>query len=163
MIERINQLMRKEGLSELQFAKRIGVPQSSVNGYLAGKNTPPTKFLTSVIAEFSDVSTEWLMRGKGAMYISDIPTDGDTEQVMDLKVQITQLTAELARLTDKIAMMEKEAAYLEKENKALSANLEKSDKRLDKLLDLLNQDQTPSFSLAADKRVPYHADSTLKE
>lgn len=94
MIERINQLMRKEGLSELQFAKRIGVPQSSVNGYLAGKNTPPTKFLTSVIAEFSDVSTEWLMRGKGAMYISDIPTDGDSEQVLDLKAEITRLRAE---------------------------------------------------------------------
>ena len=94
MIERINQLMRKEGLSELQFAKRIGVPQSSVNGYLAGKNTPPTKFLTSVIAEFSDVSTEWLMRGKGEMYISDIPTDGDTEQVLDLKAEITRLRAE---------------------------------------------------------------------
>lgn len=94
MIERINQLMRKEGLSELQFAKRIGVPQSSVNGYLAGKNTPPTKFLTSVIAEFSDVSTEWLMRGNGAMYISDIPTDGDTEQVIDLKAEITRLRAE---------------------------------------------------------------------
>ena len=94
MIERINQLMRKEGLSELQFAKRIGVPQSSVNGYLAGKNTPPTKFLTSVIAEFSDVSTEWLMRGKGEMYISDIPTDGDTDQVLDLKAEITRLRAE---------------------------------------------------------------------
>lgn len=129
MIERINELMRKEGLSELQFAKRIGVPQSSVNGYLSGKNTPPTKFLTSVITEFSDVSAEWLMRGEGTMYISDIPADGDSEQVLDLKAEITRLRAELAELRE--------------ENETLQADNRRLSERTDKLIDILYREDEP--------------------
>ena len=130
MIERINELMRKEGLSELQFAKRIGVPQSSVNGYLSGKNTPPTKFLTSVITEFSDVSAEWLMRGEGPMYISDIPTDSDTDEVLDLKAEITRLRAELAELRE--------------ENETLQADNRRLSERTDKLIDILYRDDEAS-------------------
>ena len=130
MIERINELMRKEGMSELQFAKRIGVPQSSVNGYLSGKNTPPTKFLTSVITEFSDVSAEWLMRGEGPMYISDIPTDSDTDEVLDLKAEVTRLRAELAELRE-------ETVTLQADNRRLS-------ERTDKLIDILYRDDEPS-------------------
>ena len=130
MIERINELMRKEGMSELQFAKRIGVPQSSVNGYLSGKNTPPTKFLTSVITEFSDVSAEWLMRGEGPMYISDIPTDSDTDEVLDLKAEVTRLRAELAELRE--------------ENVTLQADNRRLSERTDKLIDILYRDDEPS-------------------
>lgn len=132
MIERINELMRKEGLSEMQFAKRIGVPQSSVNGYLSGKNTPPTKFLTSVITEFSDVSTEWLMRGEGSMYISDLPSTDhdDTDEVLDLKAEITRLRAELAELRE--------------ENETLQADNRRLSERTDKLIDILYRDDEPS-------------------
>ena len=137
MIERINELMRKEGLSELQFAKRIGVPQSSVNGYLSGKNTPPTKFLTSVITEFSDISTEWLMRGKGTMYISDIPTDSDTDEVLDLKAEITRLRVEREEMQKRIIELEAITQYQEK--------------RLDKMLGILHEERQPSLSIVAEE------------
>lgn len=132
MIERINELMRKEGLSELQFAKRIGVPQSSVNGYLSGKNTPPTKFLTRVITEFSDVSTEWLMRGDGPMYISDLPSTDhdDSDEVLELKAEITRLRAERDELVRKLAI---------------------SERRIDKLIDILHQEPEPRFSIVAEE------------
>lgn len=132
MIERINELMRKEGLSELQFAKRIGVPQSSVNGYLSGKNTPPTKFITNVITEFSDVSAEWLMRGNGSMYISDIPADGDSEQVLDLKAELTRKEGEIEGLRQTIA--------------DLKAAMAKREAQLDKLINILHEERQPSPS-----------------
>lgn len=129
MIERINELMRKEGLSELQFAKRIGVPQSSVNGYLSGKNTPPTKFITNVITEFSDVSAEWLMRGNGSMYISDIPADGDSEQVLDLKAELMRKEGEVEGLRQTIA--------------DLKAAIAKREAQLDKLINILHEERNP--------------------
>lgn len=137
MIERINELMRKEGLSELQFAKRIGVPQSSVNGYLSGKNTPPTKFLTRVITEFSDVSTEWLMRGDGPMYISDLPSTDhdDSDEVLELKAEITRLRAERDELIRKLAI---------------------SERRIDKLIDILHQEPEPRFSIVAEESTYNH-------
>ncbi len=137
MIERINELMRKEGLSELQFAKRIGVPQSSVNGYLSGKNTPPTKFLTSVITEFSDVSAEWLMRGEGSMYISDLPSTDhdDSDEVLELKAEITRLRAERDELAHKLAI---------------------SERRIDKLIDILHQEPEPRFSIVAEEQTYNH-------
>lgn len=145
MIERINELMRKEGLSELQFAKRIGVPQSSVNGYLSGKNTPPTKFLTSVITEFSDVSTEWLMRGKGSMYISDIPADGDSEQVLDLKAELMRKQGEVEGLRQTIA--------------DLKAAMAKREAQLDKLINILHEERNPSPSLSIVAEEPTYTNT----
>lgn len=161
MIERINELMRKEGLSELQFAKRIGVPQSSVNGYLSGKNTPPTKFLISVITEFSDVSAEWLLRGEGEMYISDIPKDGDTEEVIDLKVEITKLKLENERLLSKVEQMRRERDHAIKERDQLMLENRAINRRVDKLIDILYQDPATRSPFAADERVSYVADSTI--
>lgn len=139
MIERINELMRKEGLSELQFAKRIGVPQSSVNGYLSGKNTPPTKFLTSVITEFSDVSAEWLMRGEGPMYISDLPSTDhdDSDEVLELKAEITRLRVEREEMQKRIIELEAITQYQEK--------------RLDKMLGILHQEPGPRVSMVAEE------------
>lgn len=145
MIERINELMRKEGLSELQFAKRIGVPQSSVNGYLSGKNTPPTKFITNVITEFSDVSAEWLMRGNGSMYISDIPADGDSEQVLDLKAELMRKEGEVEGLRQTIA--------------DLKAAIAKREAQLDKLINILHEERQPSPSLSIVAEEPTYTNS----
>lgn len=145
MIERINELMRKEGLSELQFARRIGVPQSSVNGYLSGKNTPPTKFLTSVIAEFSDVSAEWLMRGEGPMRISDIPADGDSEQVLDLKAELMRKEGEIEGLRQTIA--------------DLKAAMAKREAQLDKLINILHEERNPSPSLSIVAEEPTYTNT----
>ena len=163
MIERINKLMREEGLSELQFAKRVGVPQSSVNGYLAGKNAPSAKFIMSIVTEFSDVSAEWLLRGEGSMYTKDIPQDGDTDVVVDLKAEITRLLAITARLNDQVASLERERDTLMGEVQHLTTQLTRSERRLDKLIDILHQEpDTPSFSLAAERPAAYSTDNTLK-
>ena len=59
------------------------------------------------------------MRGVGSMLISNLPTDGDTDEMLNLKAENTRLLAENAELRD--------------ENQRLN-------ERTDKLIDILYRD-----------------------
>lgn len=89
--------------------------------------TLPTVF--DILVKFPDISSEWLLRDEGAKYISDIPTDSDTDEVLDLKAEITRLRAELAELRE--------------ENETLQADNRRLSERTDKLIDILYRDDEP--------------------
>lgn len=129
MINRIKQLQDVLGVSENELAQRLGMSQSTLNSYTLGKRKPSYDLAESILATFVDVSAEWLMRGEGTMYISDIPTDSDTDEVLDLKAEITRLRAELAELRE--------------ENETLHADNRRLSERTDKLIDILYRDDEP--------------------
>lgn len=130
MINRIKQLQDVLGVSENELAQRLGMSQSTLNSYTLGKRKPSYDLAESILATFVDVSAEWLMRGEGSMYISDIPTDSDTDEVLELKAEITRLRAELAELRE--------------ENETLQADNRRLSERTDKLIDILYRDDEPS-------------------
>jgi len=68
MKERIQQFLQVENKSSAQFAEEIGVQASSVSHILSGRNNPSLDFILKMLAKFPDISTEWLLFGKGAMY-----------------------------------------------------------------------------------------------
>ena len=119
MIKRIKSIMKEEGMSELQFSKRINVPHSSVSGYLAEKVAPSAKFITSIIDEFSTISTEWLLRGEGEMYkTAELPpVDVSSEESIEHSAEIARLVREKNELIDT-------NEELREENKRLRAQLE---------------------------------------
>lgn len=119
MIKRIKSIMKEEGMSELQFSKRINVPHSSVSGYLAEKVAPSAKFITSIIDEFSTISTEWLLRGEGEMYKTTElpPVDVSSEESIDHSAEVARLVREKNALIDA-------NEELREENKRLRAQLE---------------------------------------
>jgi transcriptional regulator with XRE-family HTH domain len=102
MIKRIKSIMKEEGMSELQFSKRINVPHSSVSGYLAEKVAPSAKFITSIIDEFSTISAEWLLRGEGEMYKTTElpPVDVSSEESIDHSAEVARLVREKNELID---------------------------------------------------------------
>ena len=116
MVQRLKAIKDALGISENEFARRLGIAQSTLNGYTLGKRTPSYEIAKTLLNAFSDISAEWLMSGDGEMYLSDIPTDGDAEQVVELKAEITRLRATIAELRD--------------ENQRLN-------ERTDKLIDIL--------------------------
>lgn len=73
MEERLVQLLKAEGINPTRFAERIGVQRSSMSHILSGRNKPSYDFLVKVLDSFSAVNPDWLLRGKGLMYKSDIP------------------------------------------------------------------------------------------
>ncbi|MEW6063228.1 MAG: helix-turn-helix transcriptional regulator [Nanoarchaeota archaeon] len=59
---RIRELREKFLLSQVDFARAIGVKQSAVSLYEKGKRLPDPEFLLN-ISEYSGASIEWLLTG----------------------------------------------------------------------------------------------------
>ncbi len=70
MKERIQQFLAVENKTSAQFAETIGVQPSSVSHILSGRNNPSLDFILKMLAKFPELSTDWLLFGKGAMYKS---------------------------------------------------------------------------------------------
>lgn len=121
--QRVREVIDANAESAYAFSKKIGVKQSTVSDYLNNGKTPSWAVIRGIIEEYSDISLEWLLRGKHTMYISDIPTDSDTDEVLELKAEITRLRVELAELRE--------------ENETLQADNRRLSERTDKLIDIL--------------------------
>jgi transcriptional regulator with XRE-family HTH domain len=68
MQRRIEQILEVENLSVSQFADKIGVQRSGMSHILSGRNKPSLDFAIKVLQTFPDLSSDWLLFGKGAMY-----------------------------------------------------------------------------------------------
>ena len=73
MKDRIKKLRKKLGLTQQQFADRIGIKRNTVANYEAGRNVPIDSVFTLICREFH-VNAEWLRQGKGLdddMFVED--------------------------------------------------------------------------------------------
>lgn len=68
MKDRLQQLLEKKGISSTRFAELVGVQRSSVSHILSGRNNPGLDFIQKILAAFPDVSSDWLISGKGDLY-----------------------------------------------------------------------------------------------
>jgi transcriptional regulator with XRE-family HTH domain len=64
--ERLKKIMDDNELSSSQLADRIGVQRSAISHILSGRNKPSLDFILKVLDSFSDISSEWLLRGQKA-------------------------------------------------------------------------------------------------
>lgn len=69
MQERIKELRERIGMSQAEFAERIGVAQTSVAGYELGTRSPRKSVVMAICREFG-VSEAWLRSGEGEMFSS---------------------------------------------------------------------------------------------
>lgn len=83
MKNRIKKLRKKLGLTQQQFADRIGIKRATVANYESGRNEPIDSVFTLICREFH-VNEEWLREGIG--------TDDDifVYETIDPMEQITQ-------------------------------------------------------------------------
>lgn len=73
MVERIKEIILKEGLTSGSFADMIGVQRSSMSHILNGRNNPSLDFIVKTLQAFPKVNPEWLLTGYGGMFRSDAP------------------------------------------------------------------------------------------
>lgn len=69
MQERLRQLRKSLDLTQLDFAKSLGVSRSHIANLEAG-NTEPSEHLLLLICEKNNVNIEWLKYGTGPMMIA---------------------------------------------------------------------------------------------
>lgn len=67
MEERIKELRKELGLTQTEFAERIGSAQNTITGYETGRRVPSSQVIT-LIARTFDVNETWLRTGEGEMF-----------------------------------------------------------------------------------------------
>lgn len=71
MLERLRGVRASKAKSVNNFAKLIGMSQTTVNGIMLGSRGVSVDIIVAVLTAFPDVSAEWLMRGEGKMLRSE--------------------------------------------------------------------------------------------
>ena len=61
--QRIRELMKEQGLNQVQLAKRIGVKQNTISAWLCGKKEPCINSLW-LIADYFDVDIDYIVGRK---------------------------------------------------------------------------------------------------
>lgn len=67
MNNRIKEIRNNKGLTQVEFASRIGLKQNSIAQIEMGKRNPSDQVILSICREFS-VNEFWLRTGEGDMY-----------------------------------------------------------------------------------------------
>lgn len=88
MGERIKELRKAMGLTQQEFAERIGIKRNTVAQYEIGRNEPIETVISLICREF-DVSEVWLRTGEGEKFVALSRDD-----------QITDFAAKLLRNED---------------------------------------------------------------
>ena len=70
MNERMNQLRKELGLTQQQFADRIGTSRANIAKYEVSANIPSSAIISLICREFN-VNEEWLREGSGDMFRSN--------------------------------------------------------------------------------------------
>lgn len=71
MRERIRKIMQMEGLSNKEFAERIGVIPQNLSQALSGNRSVPKTMPANICEVFPEIRKEWLLWGEGEMYKSE--------------------------------------------------------------------------------------------
>lgn len=74
MHTRIKLLRKALGLTQQEFAERIGVKQNAISQYEIGRNEPIDAVLSLICREFN-VNPVWLRKGTGDMFLTVTRTD----------------------------------------------------------------------------------------
>lgn len=67
ILQRIIIVCKQKSDSETQFAKMIGANQKTINQQLRGERSVSFDTVSKILSAFEDISSEWLLRGKGEM------------------------------------------------------------------------------------------------
>jgi len=70
--DRINRILKDEGIKKTDLAKRLKISDSSVSTMCSGKSNPSGQTITMICKEFC-IREEWLKYGEGDMYIKREP------------------------------------------------------------------------------------------
>lgn len=83
--QRIKDVRLKQGLTQAEFAARLGVSRSYLSEAERGKSKPSVEMLVGIAGQFGDVSLRWLLTGSHA--------DPQTLAIADIDEDLLQIAA----------------------------------------------------------------------
>lgn len=69
MNERMKQLRKTLGLTQQDFADRLGIKRGAIANYEIGRNEPIDAVVSLICREF-DINEDWLRTGEGEMFLT---------------------------------------------------------------------------------------------
>ena len=83
MKERLKLLRKTLGITQQEFADKIGIKRNSYANYETGRNNPIDAIILSICREFN-VNENWIRNGEGEMFKERSPSDEVGYYVEDL-------------------------------------------------------------------------------
>ena len=80
---RIQQIIKKEGITKTKFAERLHISQPTVSQYCAGITIPSDRTISDICREFR-VNEQWLRTGEGEMYKTSTQAESITRFLADV-------------------------------------------------------------------------------
>lgn len=92
MTERIKDIISYYGMTDRAFALKCGIKQNTFSNQINGARELSLATINAILITFEDISSEWLLRGKGEMLISaNQSKDENTERISRLVDTIATL------------------------------------------------------------------------
>lgn len=113
--ERFGKLVAALASSTTDFAKKIGISQSTLYSQLNGSRGLSLDTVIATLTTFPGVSSHWLLTGQGNMYIADnaASISGDeSENELDLIAENARLLAEMEDANRRIMVLEDRCKFL---------------------------------------------------
>lgn len=76
MKDRIKQIMDGQHMTQQEFSEFLNIAPATLSSILRGRTRPTLSIVDAIVARFPDISTDWLLFGKGPMMKSaEVETD----------------------------------------------------------------------------------------
>lgn len=126
--KRIKSLMDEFGDNKNSLSVKIGMASSTFGRYVNGENKPTVSLLQSILSQYEDVSADWLLMGKGAMYkTTELPTvDVSSEESINHSAEIARLVREKNEMAEIIDEQKEEIIRLQAQIEVLKDVLRSS-------------------------------------
>jgi hypothetical protein len=125
MISRIRTIISHYQMTDRAFAIKCGIKQNTFSNQLNGARELSLATISAILISFEDISSEWLLRGKGEMLLSAIKPDSNIERmerlvdtIATLQGTINEQTKTIQLLADENRKVKGELAMLKNERNA---------------------------------------------
>lgn len=99
--KRINLVIDETKMSQSAFAESVGLVQVTLNRQLKGQRGLSLDTVTAVLQNQKDLSAEWLLRGEGEMYTTELPpVDVSSEESINHSIEVARLVREKNELIE---------------------------------------------------------------
>ena len=78
MTERLLRFLAAENITQSQLADILGVARASISHIVSGRNKPGYDFFEKMASHYPALSLEWLIAGRGKMYVENSLFDEDS-------------------------------------------------------------------------------------
>lgn len=68
MVNRIQEILQKYGLTASRFADQLEVPRSTISHILSERNKPSLEFIQKVLDNYPEINVNWLVKGEGNIF-----------------------------------------------------------------------------------------------